>query len=302
MSFSSEIKDEMVKALPDKPCCLRAELYGILLLCHTFNAACIKIISEYRPLFGRVAALAEGAGIPGIPPSESAAATKGKKYVMSLTEPRVCRDIAAVYGYDDGDFVSVHLHGWHAEEDCCRAAFARGMFLAAGFAVDPVKEYHLEFMTPRAALSREISALLVDCGLPVKNSRRGGNYVLYYKESEHIEDFLTFTGAPRAALAVMEAKVEKNLKNKINRQVNCEAANYLKSLDAALGQVEAINRLEEDGRISKLPENLRETARLRKQYPELPLSALAALTPGLSRSGLNYRLKKIMEFEGKFLG
>jgi len=98
----------------------------------------------------------------------------------------------------------------------------------------------------------------------------------------------------------MEAKVEKDLKNKINRRVNCEAANYLKSLDAALDQVEAINRLERDGRLDKLPESLRETARLRRENPELSLVELAKLSGGtLSRSGLNYRLKKIMDFEKK---
>jgi len=297
MSFSTAVKDEMVKTKPDKECCLRAELYGVLLLCHTFSAERVRIISEYRPLFGRVAVLAEGAGMAGLPAAGPAAATRGKKYVMDIADPRVCQDIASAYGYDGGDFAPMHLHGWHVEGDCCRGAAARGMFLAAGFAVDPVKEYHLELVTPRAVLSREIAALLDDCGLAPKITRRGGNYVLYYKESGHIEDFLTFSGAPRAALSIMEAKVEKNLKNKINRQVNCEAANYIKSLDAALRQVEAITRLELDGRMDKLPESLREAARLRKRHPELPLSELAALTPGLSRSGLNYRLKKIMELE-----
>ena len=128
---------------------------------------------------------------------------------------------------------------------------------------------------------------------------RNGNYVLYFKHSEAIEDLLTLLGAPMAALALMNAKVEKEVLNGVNRRLNCDEANLDKTVNAALSQLAAIRRLEERGKLASLSPKLREAAKLRAEHPELNLSQLGALAvPPVTKSTLNYRLKKIMELAG----
>ena len=125
---------------------------------------------------------------------------------------------------------------------------------------------------------------------------RGGSAVIYFKQSEHIEDLLTTLGAPVAATEIMTAKVDKEIRNGANRAMNCDMANVNKTLDAVAAQQEAIKKLESAGQLDKLPEKIQETARLRMQNPELPLAQLAALfDPPISKSCLNHRIRKIME-------
>ena len=129
-----------------------------------------------------------------------------------------------------------------------------------------------------------------------KNASRNGNYITYFKQSEAIEDFLTMMGAPLAAMELMTAKVEKEIRNSINRRVNCDTANLEKMVAASMDQVEAIRRLEASGRLDALPERLKETARLRIENPEASLSELAELAvPRVTKSCLNHRLRKIVE-------
>ena len=182
------------------------------------------------------------------------------------------------------------------EEDCCRAAFLRGAFLAGGSVTDPEKRYHLELATSHAQASREMTALLRDMGYDPKDVGRNGYQVTYFKNSQQIEELLTRMGAPVAAMEMMNAKVEKDLRNEVNRRVNCEAANVGKVVDAAQEQLAAISRLYDLGRVEDLPEKLKETIVLRETYPELSLSELAAeFDPPISKSALNHRLRKLVE-------
>ena len=182
------------------------------------------------------------------------------------------------------------------EKECCRTAFLRGAFLAGGSVTDPSKRYHLELATSRHKVSRETEHLLTEQGFSPKEALRNGSSVLYFKQSEAIEDILTFLGAPLAAMGIMEAKIEKEMKNKINRIVNCDNANTSKIVEAAQAQIAAIRRLEERGELEHLPEKLRQTAGLRMDNPEANLSELAALfDPPLTKSALNHRLRKLCE-------
>lgn len=147
----------------------------------------------------------------------------------------------------------------------------RGAFLSGGSVTDPAKRYHLELTTSHYKVSRETCALLLDAGFSPKETTRGGNSILYFKQSDMIEDFLTAIGAPVCAMGVMEAKVEKDLRNGINRRVNCETANLTKVVDASIEQVAAIRKLQKQGRLKELPPKLRETAKLRLDNPEATL-------------------------------
>ena len=161
---------------------------------------------------------------------------------------------------------------------------------------DPMKGYHLELVTSHYHVGRELPALLREAGFEPKEAERKGSRVVYFKQSDHIEDFLTYLGAPVSAMAVMNAKLERDLQGRVNRQVNCDSANLDKTVAAAREQLAAIGRLEESGRLDFLPDKLREAARLRVEHPELNLGQLGALCePGVSKSAFNHRMRKLME-------
>ena len=172
----------------------------------------------------------------------------------------------------------------------------RGAFLAGGSVTDPEKRYHLELATNHIQASREVSTLLEECGFLPRSVQRAGSSVIYFKQSEHIEDFLTAIGAPVAAMDIMTAKVDKSIRNGANRAMNCDMANVNKTVSAAEVQLDAIERLHRAGRWETLPEKLQQTARLRRENPELSLQQLADKhTPPLSKSCLNHRLRKLVE-------
>ena len=162
-----------------------------------------------------------------------------------------------------------------------------------------MKGYHLELATSHYHVGRELPALLREAGFEPKETKRKGNRVVYFKQSHHIEDFLTYLGAPVAAMAVMNAKLERDLQGRVNRQVNCDSANLDKTVAAAREQLAAIQRLRELGRLDSLPDKLQEAARLRMDHPELNLAQLGALCdPAVSKSALNHRMRKLMEIAG----
>ena len=143
-------------------------------------------------------------------------------------------------------------------------------------------------------MSRELEALLRECGYPPKSVRRGGSRITYFKQSRRIEEFLTFIGAPVAAMLIMSAKVEKDLRNSVNRRLNCDSANLDKSVEAAREQTEAIRRLKASGALQTLPPKLQQTAALRLAHPELSLSELSEVfDPPVSKSCLSHRLRRL---------
>ena len=157
-------------------------------------------------------------------------------------------------------------------------------------------DYHLELATSHMQASREVSALLTEMGFVPHSVRRSGSSVIYFKQSEHIEDLLTTIGAPAAAMDIMTAKVDKEIRNGANRAMNCDMANVNKTVDAALEQTAAISRLAESGRLALLPEKLRQAAQLRLDNPEMSLQQLAERSdPPVSKSCMNHRMRRLME-------
>lgn len=292
MSFSAEIKRELCKATLNHKCCVQAEAYGILLFCSSFRRNGIRIVTESDsfaqrlPILFKKAFQIEFDQIPSERPG---------KRIFLITDPVKVRMIGDVFGYDPAESVALHINFGVLEEEHCKAAFIRGAFLAGGSVTDPDKGYHLELVTSHYNVGREMPALLRELGFDSKSVERKANYITYFKNSEYIEDFLTAIGAPVAAMGIMNAKAEKNLRGSINRRVNCESANLDKTVDAAQAQLEAIRVLEERGALDTLPDKIKETALLRRQYPELSLTELAALCqPPATKSALNHRLRKLV--------
>ena len=294
MSFSFDTKNELCRLPVQKLCCARAEAYGILLYCNTFNASEIRIITENPNFAGRLPKLFHRAfGLrfdrqpePGAP----------GKIVFQITDPKKLSHIIDLFGYSREQSLVLHINFALLEEDCCRASFLRGVFFAGGSITDPLKRYHLELTTSHAQASRELEVLLRECGYPPKSLSRSGSFITYFKQSDQIEDFLTLIGAPVAAMKIMSAKLEKDLRNSVNRRINCDSANVDKAIEAAQEQLEAIRRLRAADRLDQLPEKLRQTAALREANPEMTLSELAGeFDPPVTKSCLNHRLRKILE-------
>lgn len=180
--------------------------------------------------------------------------------------------------------------------EACEIAFIRGAFFACGNISDPEKEYRADFLVRNEYLADELSELLLKHGIAVKRSARGKASVLYVKESGIIEDLLTLLGASKKSLDIMDAKIMKSVKNKINRERNCDNANISKTVEASVNQRMAIEYLEKVDRLYSLPEELLSVALLRKNNPEATLKELCSLSDTkITVSGLNHRLRKIVE-------
>lgn len=225
MSFSQDVKNELLKAEPKEVHCLRAELFGVL-------AKDMETRPEKTPY----------------------------------------------------------------EKDCCKRAFLRGIFLAAGSISDPYRAYNLEFSVNTPWLANEIQKLLFSYEIKGKIVMRNGKIVVYVKDGECIADFLKVVQANLSVFNYEEARVYKNVRNRVNRNVNCEAANMHKTAMAMKNTLADIEKLKARGKFEKLPEQLKEIVRVRLENPEATLEELGTfLEPPVGKSGVNHRLRRLHE-------
>lgn len=291
MSFSSDAKAELCKDFIEKKCCALAEACGVLLYCAGVGVDQIRLVTESADFAARLPQLFRKAFKLDFDEIQ-----EGGKFTFLLTEREKIDRIFEAIGYSPAQSVSLHVNYGLLEKDCCRRSFLRGAFLSGGSVTDPAKRYHLELATNHHKVNRETESLLLDQGFFPKITIRNGSSILYFKQSEGIEDFLAYLGASVAAMGVMEAKIEKGMKNKINRIVNCDNANTSKVVEAAQNQIAAIRSLRERGRLETLAERYRQTAALREENPEATLAELAEMfDPPITKSALNHRLRKLCE-------
>jgi DNA-binding protein WhiA len=295
ISFSSSAKAEVCRTLPGQPCCALAECFGILLFCNSFDVDCIRIITESREFAYILPKLFKKAFDVEFDTFPSLAAPG--KLVFQITDPDKLDQIHQACGFSRGSTLALHLNLPLVEEECCRAAFLRGAFLAGGSVTDPEKGYHLELTTTHQTVAREAYALIREVlSFYPKMATRGGGQVLYLKQSDQISDFLACLGASIASMGIIEAKLEKELNNKVNRRCNCDDANTSKVVEAAQEQLTAIHILQERGIAEKLPQKLLQALKAREENPEASLSELAAMMePPISKPAMNHRLKKLVE-------
>ena len=294
MSFSYDVKEELCRTAQNGKCCAMAECYGMLLYCNTFSSNEIKVITGNQMLGRRLAERFRSAfSITfDILPEEG----KAGKQSYVINDPHKLGHVFEAYGFSPESLIAHHVNLGVLEEECCRRSFIRGAFLTGGAITDPAKSYHLELVTDHYSVSREMYSLLLEMGFLPKETARGGNYITYFKQSAAIEDFLTVIGAPIHAMKLMEAKIEKDMRNSVNRKVNCDTANATKIIDAAAAHIEAIERIVAAGAFDDLPEKLRQTALLRIQNPESSINELAEISvPPVTKSCMNHRLRKLVE-------
>ena len=295
VSFSAAAKAEVCRILPQKHCCALAECFGILLFCNSFSAEGIKIITESREfayILPKLFKKAFDISFDSYPSLEAPG-----KLVFQIWDEEKIDTIMESFGFDIRDTLALHVNFPVVEEECCKASFLRGAFLAGGSVTDPGKGYHMEITTTHQSVARETYILAQEVmGFYPKTAKRGGGQVLYLKQSELISDFLTYLGAPVAAMGIMEARLEKELNNKVNRRCNCDDANLTKVVEAAQEQIAAIRILREKGMLENLPPKLQQAAKAREENPSASLSELAAMMePAISKPAMNNRMKKLVQ-------
>lgn len=295
VSFSANAKAEICRNIPAKLCCALAECFGVLLFCNSFRADNIRIITESREFASALPKLfkkAFGVSFDTLPDLDAPG-----KMNFQINDAEKIREIMHAYGFDAGGTLSLHINLPIVEDDCCKAAFLRGAFLAGGSVTDPAKGYHIELATTHSSVARECNSLMQEVlSVEPKYTARGGSHLLYLKQSDMISDFLTYLGAPVSAMGIMEAKLEKELNNKVNRRCNCDDANTSKVVEAAQEQLSAIRILREKGVYPNLPVKLQQAAIAREENPESSLTELAAMMqPPISKPAMNHRLQKLVQ-------
>ena len=293
MSFSSDAKEEICRARPDDRGSAIAESCGVLLYCHTFSPEQIRIITASEEFAFRLPKLFKKAfdvAFDVLPPEGA----RGKRSLILLEKEKI-EAIYHAFDLEAGNTVAHHVNFALLAEDAYRTAFARGAFLAGGSVTDPEKRYHLELTTSHRSVAGETVSILQELGFNPRVSQRNGNSLLYFKQSDAIADFLTAIGAPVTAMNVMTARVEKEMRNTVTRQINCDSANADKTVAAAQEQITAIRKLSAEIGLDALPEPLKDAALLRITNPAASLADLASLSiPPVTKSCLNHRLKKIV--------
>ena len=266
MSFSLQVKEELENVVPGARHCQLAELaalvtYGCVLK-HDSSGTQIELKSENEII--------------------------GRKYFTLLNESG--KPLFPLEG----------VNRMLLKQSCCKRACLRGTFLCAGSMSDPKKGYHLEFVCEKEKQAQQIREMIADFELEAKIICRKKHYVVYMKEGAAIVDLLNVMGARLSLMHLENLRVEKEVRNSVNRKVNCEAANITKTVNAASRQIEDILYLQKHYGMEKLPENLREMAEIRLEYPESSLQELGKfLNPPVGKSGVNHRLRKLSELADK---
>ncbi len=292
MSFCGDVKKEICSVTETtEDCCKIAECYGALIMGKSFSSRCIKFSTEYEFVASHVCdLLTECLG------EELCKIEKNKsKYQFEITDALSIKKVFYFFGHELNQ-LNLRINRANLLNDCCFSAFLRGVFLACGTITDPSRNYHLEFIIPFMKLSQDLFKLICDTDIQVKTLVRKGSHVIYIKDSENIEDMLTFIGAQLSSLQIMSIKVEKDVRNRVNRKINFECANIERSIKAGLAQVEAINLIIERQGLDTLPDEYKELAQIRLENPDMSLKQLGdELSTPLSRSGVKHRLDKLIE-------
>lgn len=300
MSFSSDAKKEMCKIQGTSMAELYAECYGFLLFCKKFTKKGIIFNTESHSAASRFCQLISS-GFGTIVEQASALTGRhggGKLFTVTVPLQSDCEKIYKYFGYT-GNEISHRINRAVLEDDDCIAAFLRGAFLSCGFVNNPEKEYHLEFAVPYKNLCSDLVKIISEIDqltYVLKIVERKGSYIAYLKDSEQISDLLAFINAPIASMQIIEAKILKDIRNNANRKANSEVANIKKTVAAAMEQIAAIEKIRDTVGLKSLNDDLRQLAQLRLENPDLSLRSLGEmLTPPISRSGVNHRMKKLLE-------
>ncbi|MCQ4637243.1 DNA-binding protein WhiA [Anaerovorax odorimutans] len=307
-----ETKNELAHVMPEKKCCMLAEIAGFIRMCGSIRlvgGGKFRIVTtteipavarHYKKLikdyFGIDAALEVGQGNT---------LKRGRAYILTIgpedLSEQILRETGILMVKEGMNYISDGIYDGLIRTKCCRKACLRGIFLASGTITDPEKGYHIEFNCNSQILAGDVKKLInsfVD--LHAKVSVRKKNYAVYVKEAEQIIDILAIMGAHSQIFAFEDVRITKEIRNKANRINNCDNANIDKALQAAEKQLGWIRKIQDTKGLRFLPDKLYEVAILRLDNPEATLQELAdMMDPPMKKSGINNRFRKIEELAGK---
>ena len=308
MSFSSKVKEELSKDCNNPRHCCIAETAAIISMCgkvifdekdrvrieiHTEN---VTVARKYFTLLKKTYNINTDISI-----RHSSSLNKNRSYILSVNDDETARKILMTcrlmkpFGVIEEDFsISDSLI---IQRECCKRAFIRGAFLASGSVSDPVKTYHFEIVCLSEAKAKQLQMIMETFNINARVIKRRKYFVVYVKDSSQVVDLLNIMGAYNALMDMENVRIVKDMRNNVNRKVNCETANINKTVSAAVKQIEDIRFIQMSSAFDELPESLQEMAELRARYPEATLAELGQLldTP-VGKSGVNHRLKKISLF------
>ncbi len=299
MSFTGEIKRELSAMTPKKSCCELATLATLYALLSEEKRSEIILKTENITVARRIVILTRKLLGIELETDIRSNRSKTRKQIAVIVSGKENIDIlkkTLKMTSEKADIFHSRIDPAFSVEECCKRAVLQTAFLVNGFVNSPKKSYHLEIATHKKRVFQDILAIAEELGVELKTILRQNKYVMYLKNNEFICDFLGLIGVKRGLFQYHEIKMEKELKNDINRQMNCESANENKRLNAALSQIKALKKLEKSNKMETLSPKLREAMELRLQYPTLSLAELAekSATP-ITKSGLNHRLNKLLQ-------
>ena len=296
MSFSQEGKEELSRHIPGARHCQLAELAALVsFLCKltTKGKETALILETESPLIARKYFTLL---------NKTLSIYKDKKVITDQQALELLTALKMWRENERGETVCRLdvVDGILLQQTCCKRAFIRGAFLAAGSISDPRKAYHMEIVCRTSPQARQLRDVMNTFEAEAKIVERKGHYVVYVKEGSRIVDMLGVMEANVALMNLENVRILKEMRNSVNRKVNCETANIGKTVSAAVRQVEDIQLIEKKIGLSKLPQSLQEIARVRLEHPDMPLKDLGELlTPPVGKSGVNHRLRRISEIAEK---
>ena len=304
MSFSSEVKEELSEQIASGRHCRLAETAAILSLCGKIvitenDRYCVKIQTENLAVARKYFTLLRKTF--NIRAEVSVRKSREVRFysVIVSKDPEARRLLGETCLLDEDGNVSECMTPMHhrlLRQNCCRRAFIRGAFLAVGSVSDPKKSYHFEIVCTAPEKARQLQELLASYDVDAKVVLRKRHYVVYIKEGSQIVELLGLMGAHISLMQLENVRIVKEMRNSVNRKVNCETANLNKTVSAAVRQAEDIRYIQEKIGLDKLPMDLEETARLRLEHTEASLKELGdMLSPKVGKSGVNHRLRKLSQ-------
>lgn len=308
MSFSQTAKNEICRISDEENCCRIAELSALIKTSGTINLngqhnIGFRVTTESPAIARRIYSLLKSSFNiqPEVLLKKNKQLKKNNIYMVVVNHEKGALNILKACGIlnnaEKGININYGIKKSLISNECCRRAYIRGAFLGGGSVTNPEKTYHLEFVTHIQEHAEDLSSLINSYELNSKVIRRKSSFVVYLKEGEQIVDLLNIIGAHSSLLDLENVRIYKEMRNNVNRLVNCETANLNKTVNAAVRQVECIKFIKNTVGLKKLPPNLRQIAEVRLNHPDTSLKELGELfDPPIGKSGVNHRLRKLEQF------
>jgi hypothetical protein len=297
------VKEELARVEGRGACCPRAELSALVRVEGTMHYTGnerfrLEGATETAPVARKAVKLLHGVyNLTTELTVRRSVLHKSNNYLITVvSQPKLAGALSDLGILGEGLAPTAHIPDWLVKKDCCAISYLRGTFLGGGFVADPHGDFHFELTAEQEQTAEDLLGLMQRFNMPARVTQRRGSYAVYLKGAEPIVTFLALVGAHRALLRTEDVRIFKEMRNEVNRLVNAETANLLKTAEAATAQVEVVRRIDGAIGLGNLPPALREIALLRLEHPDVSLRELGELAdPQLTKSAVYHRIRRLEE-------